>query len=250
MKLQDRVTAGRVFRPPRMIVYGIEGIGKSTFAASAPNAIVVQTEDGLDQINVSRLPLIGSFAELMSDLAAIRDEEHDYRTLVVDSADWAEAAIQRKVCEDCGAKSMELAAGGYGKAYGIALDLWRQTLRILDEIRLRRNMMVILTAHSRNEHVASPETADFDRVVPRLHKTSCALLTEWADIIGYATRKMRVDDNGKANGIGAGGGDRILRTTGSPACLAKCRYPGVPETLPLDFSTFMDALRKGQEHAE
>ena len=59
-----------------------------------------------------------------------------------------------------------------------------------------------------------------------------------------------VDDNGKANGIGAGGGDRILRTTGSPACLAKCRYPGVPETLPLDFAVFMESLKKGQEHAE
>ena len=247
MSLISSITKGREAQPPRIMIYGSEGVGKSTFAALAPNPVFVQTEDGLSEIDCSKFPLAKSFDDVVLQLQAVRDEQHDYGTVVIDSLDWLERLVWDRVCADYGVKSIEKADGGYGKGYVHALTYWRQIVSLLNDIRARKGMAVILIAHAAVERFEDPEHAAYDRYTPRLHKKACSLVCEWVDAVLFASRRMRVDSTtGKAAPVGADGGDRILRTNGSPACIAKNRF-GLPTELPLSWSAFVEALKPGAE---
>ena len=245
MSLLQQVKKGREAQPPRIMIYGSEGVGKSTFAALAPNPVFVQTEDGLSEIDCSKFPLAKSFDDVVLQLQAVRDEQHDYGTVVIDSLDWLERLVWDRVCADYGVKSIEKADGGYGKGYVHALTYWRQIVSLLNDIRARKGMAVILIAHAAVERFEDPEHAAYDRYTPRLHKKACSLVCEWVDAVLFASRRMRVDSTtGKAAPVGADGGERILRTNGSPACIAKNRF-GLPTELPLSWSAFVEALKPG-----
>ena len=247
MSLLQQVKTGREAQPPRIMIYGSEGVGKSTFAALAPNPVFVQTEDGLSEIDCSKFPLAKSFDDVVLQLQAVRDEQHDYGTVVIDSLDWLERLVWDRVCADYGVKSIEKADGGYGKGYVHALTYWRQIVSLLNDIRARKGMAVILIAHAAVERFEDPEHAAYDRYTPRLHKKACSLVCEWVDAVLFASRRMRVDSTtGKAAPVGADGGERILRTNGSPACIAKNRF-GLPTELPLSWSAFVEALKPGAE---
>ncbi len=247
MSLISSITKGREAQPPRIMIYGSEGVGKSTFAALAPNPVFVQTEDGLSEIDCSKFPLAKSFDDVVLQLQAVRDEQHDYGTVVIDSLDWLERLVWDRVCADYGVKSIEKADGGYGKGYVHALTYWRQIVSLLNDIRARKGMAVILIAHAAVERFEDPEHAAYDRYTPRLHKKACSLVCEWVDAVLFASRRMRVDSTtGKAAPVGADGGERILRTNGSPACIAKNRF-GLPTELPLSWSAFVEALKPGAE---
>lgn len=242
MSLLNSITSGKENTPPRLLIYGQEGTGKSTVASQAPNPIFMQTEDGLAQIDCSKFPLAKNFKEVISELEAVLNEEHTFQTLVIDSLDWLERLIWDDVCREFGVRSIEKADGGFGKGYIHALTQWRKVVDLLDQIRSRRNMIVILVAHSKIERFEDPENAAYDRYSPRLHKQAASLISEWVDAILFVTRKMRVDrENNKATPIGADGGDRIMRTQGSPAVVAKNRY-SLPAELPLSWKAFVEAV--------
>ena len=242
MSLISSITKGREAQPPRIMIYGSEGVGKSTFAALAPNPVFVQTEDGLSEIDCSKFPLAKSFDDVVLQLQAVRDEQHDYGTVVIDSLDWLERLVWDRVCADYGVKSIEKADGGYGKGYVHALTYWRQIVSLLNDIRARKGMAVILIAHAAVERFEDPEHAAYDRYTSRLHKKACSLVCEWVDAVLFASRRMRVDSTtGKAAPVGADGGERILRTNGSPACIAKNRY-GLPTELALSWTAFVECL--------
>jgi len=255
MGMLDSIQSGRENKPPRIMIYGSEGVGKSTFGASAPNAIFVQTEDGLGEINCRKFPLARSLAEVLAELTALRDEPHDFRTVVIDSADWLERLIFDEVCKEFGVRSIEKADGGYGKGYVHALTHWRKIIAMLQELRDKRGMMVILVAHAKVERFEDPENAAYDRYTPRLHKHAASLIAEWVDAVLFANKKFRVSKDGNdravATPIGADGGERVIRTVGSPACIAKNRY-GLPGEIPLSWTAFINAYQKVQEanHAE
>lgn len=240
--LINSIQRGKSARPPRLGIYGEEGIGKTSWASSPAGSIGVPTEDGLDQIDCARFPTARTYEDVVAMLTAVRDEKHDFRNVFLDSLDWTERLIWDRVCRDFAVKSIERADGGFGKGYTHALTYWREILSLLDQIRERRNMSVILVAHAKVERFEDPEAPAFDRWTPRLHKHACALVCEWVDAVLFACRKRRVDAaTGKASPIGAGGGERILRTTGSPACVAKNRF-GLPPELPLSWDAFVEAL--------
>ena len=131
MGMLESVQSGRENKPPRIMIYGSEGVGKSTFGASAPNAIFVQTEDGLGEINCRKFPLAHNLSEVLAELTALRDEPHEYLTVVIDSADWLERLIFDEVCKEFGVRSIEKADGGYGKGYVHALTHWRKIIALL-----------------------------------------------------------------------------------------------------------------------
>ena len=242
MGLMDSVTRGRTAQPPRLLVYGVEGVGKSSWAASAPSPIFISTEDGLSEIDTAKMPLCTDFDMVVRQLGAVLAEDHDFRTLCVDSLDWLERLIWDAVCAEYGAKNIERVDGGYGHGYVIALTYWRRVIALLDRIRAERRMGVILIAHSKVETFQDPENGPYDRYSPRLYKSACALVSEWVDAVLFASHRIRVGD-GKAAPVGAGGGERRLRTAGSPACVAKNRY-GLPDEIPLSWDAFAAALRK------
>lgn len=247
------IITGRVRLPPRIVLYGIEKIGKSSLAASAPKPIFIQTEDGLGQIDCDRFPLATNFETVTQYLESVITEKHPYETVVIDSGDWLERLIYDKVCKESNTTSIEKAAGGYGKGYTAALEYWREIVAMLDACR-DKGMAVIVICHAIVEKFDDPESASYDRYSPKLHKkTSGPLLTEWADAVLFATRKIRVNvekDGSKegkikratATPIGASGGERYLRCVGSPACVAGNRY-SMPDEIPLSWEAIQEAIK-------
>jgi len=243
------IQRGRQTMPPRVLLYGTEGIGKSTFGAQTPKPIFIQTEDGLDEINCDKFPLATRYDEVLSALAELRREKHDYETVVIDSLDWLERLVFDKLCAEHNAASIEQVAGGYSKGYTLALSFWRELIEHLNALRNARGMVVLLIAHSKVERFEDPESSPYDRYSPRLHKHAAALTTEWSDAVLFATRTRRTqsEDAGfnrkrtTAHAIGKAGGERILRCVGGPSCVAKNRY-GITEELPLSWGAFVAAL--------
>lgn len=247
--LLGTIQSGRATSPPRLMVYGTEGIGKSTLAARAPRPVFIQTEDGLGEIDCLRFPLAGTLDEVAAALAALRTESHDFQSVVIDSLDWLERLVWDAVCQEYGAKSIEKVDGGYGKGYIHALSHWRTLLGQLSRLHRERQLAVILIAHAKVEKFEDPEASPYDRYSPRLHKHASALLTEWCDAVLFATRKFRTQTEeagfGRkrttAHAIGKDGGERILRTVGGPSCVAKNRYNLDPE-VPLEWPALMAGI--------
>jgi len=249
MSLLQQIHTGKRHSPPRLLIYGTEGIGKSTTAGQAPKPIFISTEDGLDQIDCDSFPLAETFDDVTNALGTLIHEEHGYQTIVIDSLDWLERLVWDALCEQYGVSSIEKVDGGYARGYTHALTHWRKVLNDLDTLRNRRGMCVIVLAHAKVEKFDDPEHTAYDRYSPRLHKHANALVTEWADAVLFATRKVitKTEDAGfnrtrtTAAGLGRDGGERILRCVGSPSCVAKNRY-SLPAELPLSWAAVMDAM--------
>jgi hypothetical protein len=179
----------------------------------------------------------------MAHLASLYSEDHDYRTVVVDSLDWLEPLIQAKACRDNGWASIE--EPGYGKGYIAALALWRQYLDGLNALRDERGMTVVQTAHSEIRRFDSPEHEPFDRYGIKLHTRAAALVQEHADVILFANYRVSTvrSDVGFSKRVNraVGSGERLIHTTERPAFIAKNRY-GLPDTLPLDWHAFAQAM--------
>ena len=249
MNALTRIERGRAFKPPRIFLYGVEGIGKSTFGSQAPKPIFLQTEDGLDEIDCDKFPLATTLDEVTTALAELRTQQHDYESVVIDSMDWLERLVWDKLCAESGVNSIEKVDGGYSRGYTHALTYWRDLVDQLNVLRNQRGMVVLLIAHSKVERFEDPESSPYDRYSPRLHKHAAALISEWCDAVLFATRRIRTQSeetgfNRKrttAHAVGKAGGERILRCVGGPSCVAKNRF-GLTDELPLAWADFMSAL--------
>ncbi|KPL06511.1 oxidoreductase [candidate division BRC1 bacterium SM23_51] len=239
MSLMQQIQGKPPRAPRRTLIYGVHGVGKSTFGAMAKKPIFVQTEDGLGEINCERFPLAGQYSDVPAALGELYVKSHEYQTIVIDSLDWLERLIWTEVCQKRGVESIEDI--GYGKGYTFAVAYWREVLTGLDALRNDHGMSVILVAHAQIERFANPETDSYDRYSPRLHKQASALMQEWVDEVFFATYSIytKVTDEGfgrtRAQGIGTG--ERIIRTTERPAHVAKNRL-NLPDEIPLDYRVY------------
>ena len=225
--------------PPRILIYGVQGIGKTTLGANAPSPIILPTEDGLGVIDAPSFPLARSYQDVLDALNALISEDHDYSTLVVDSLDWLEPLVWQRVCEAENVSNIE--AIGYGKGYALALSYWREYIDGINYLRDQKRMMIIQTAHADVKRYEAPDTDAYDRYIIKLHKGASALMQEHSDCVLFAnyrvtTLKSDVGFNKKVV-RGISGGDRLLHTVERPAFLAKNRF-GLPETLPLAWPDF------------
>ncbi|MEO2031799.1 MAG: ATP-binding protein [Planctomycetaceae bacterium] len=254
MTLIERIKHGRQPMPPRLIVYGTEGIGKSTFASEAPKPVFIQTEDGLAEIACDKFPLATRLEDVQTALLELYSGQHDYQTVVIDSLDWLERLIWDELCRQHNVTSIEKVDGGFAKGYTHALSHWRAVLDSLNRLRSDRGMVVICVSHSKIEKFEDPETSAYDRYSPRLNKHAQALVCEWSDAVLFASRKFRTQTEDAGFGrkraiaaaVGAGGGERIMRCVGGPCCIAKNRYR-LPEELPLKWAAFMNAIFNSQD---
>lgn len=239
MPLLQQVQKGRQASPRRLLLYGTQGIGKSTFAAESEKPIFIQTEDGLGEINCDKFPLTESFDQAMSALTELYTEKHAYRTVAVDSLDWLERLIWADVCRKRNVSSIEDI--GYAKGYVFALSQWRDFLEGLAALRRDKGMTIVLIAHAKIEKFENPETESYDRYVPRLHKLASAVVQEWCDEVLFATYKIHTKQTdegfGRKGTRGIGSGERILRTAERPAHMAKNRL-NMPDELPLDWKAY------------
>lgn len=230
-------------KPPRILIHGVAGVGKTTFTAEANKPVFVQTEDGLGMLPAAHFPLARTYEEVIEALAALYTEQHDFATVVIDSVDWLEPLVWAKACRDNGWNSIEDA--GYGKGYVACLGLWRQYVDGLNALRDDRGMTVVQIAHTDIKRFDSPEHDPYDRYVIKLHARAAALLQEHSDVVLFAnyrisTVKADVGFNKKVSRA-VGSGERVIHTGERPAFLAKNRY-GLPDILPLDWSGFTQAM--------
>ena len=243
MGLLDSVLTGRVALPPRVMLYGTHGIGKSTFGASATGAIMIPTEDGLNEIGCARFPLAKSIADVFNAIGALYTEKHNYQVAVIDTADWCERLIWDAVCQANSVKNIEDI--GYAKGYKFALTYWQDLLDGLDALRNEKGMAILMLAHSHIEKFENPETESYDRYTPRLHKSANALLQEWVDAVLFANYRVftrEADEGfGRKKQRGIGDGERIIRTSERPSHLAKNRY-SLPAELPMSWDALVAAI--------
>jgi hypothetical protein len=228
------------FAAPRVLVYGVEGIGKSTFAAGAPSPVFIQTEDGLGSLAVDHFPVANKVSDVLDAISTLFDGGHDFKTVVIDSLDWLETLIWRDIEAKYDAKDL-----AYGKGAMIAADKWREILDGLTALRNDRGMAVILIAHTEIKRFDSPETEPYDRYQPKLQARSSALVREWCDAVLFANYKTMIkkDDVGfnKTVSRGITNGERLLFTSERPAYMAKNRY-SLPESIPLSWEAFESAI--------
>ena len=250
MTLLDKIHKGKKIAPRRIMLYGIQGIGKSTFAAMSEKPTFIQTEEGLNEIDCESFPLVETYEQIMESVKELYQEKHNYKTVVIDSLDWAERMIWLYVCQNRNVDSIE--DFGYGKGYMYAEDPWRNMLAGLDVLRKDRGMTIILIAHSKIEKFENPETDTYIRYAPRLHKLAAAMIQEWCDEVLFASYKVHTKqtDEGfnKKRTQGIGTGERILKTEERPSYVAKNRL-NLPHELPLDWRAYAQFVQpeKGEQ---
>jgi hypothetical protein len=224
---------------PRIMLYGVEGIGKTTFAAGAPSPIFLQTEDGLGSIDVPHFPLASSIDDVTSAIAAL-DAEHDYSTVVLDSVDWCDQLITSDIEKRHEAKDL-----AYGKGAVLAAEKWRELLAGFNHLRTARGMVVILIAHSQIKRFDSPETEPFDRYQPKLADRSSSLIREWADAVLFGNYRTVVKNSdvgfNKTVARGISTGERLLYTSERPAYMAKNRF-SLPDSIPMTWDALQSAI--------
>lgn len=248
---------------PRIIVCGVEKVGKTTFAAGSrvqdgavvevglnrPVILPVDGEEGADELPVAKFAAARTFAEVLADLEALATEPHDFQAVAVDSVSALEPLIHAATVADAAKPDVKTIEDfGYGKGYVLALDKWRALCERLDYLRKARGMACILIAHTVAKTVTSPDTEPYDAHVLDVHAKAAQMLLRWADLILFANVRtaLRRDGKGPTAHVRAvnAEGERVLYTRKTAA------HPGggrgalgrLPDELPLDWAAFEQAL--------
>lgn len=240
MKLSELVKSGVQNKPPRILLHGIHGIGKSTWAAGAPNPIFLPTEDGLTTIDVPHFPVAKTLDEFFSYLGTLIKEDHQYSTVVVDTVDWLQTLIWAKVCEDAGVDSIEQI--GYAKGYIFALKHWDRFLSGVEKLRGKKGMAIVLLAHNEIKTFNPPDGDAYDRFQIKLHKHAATKLEEWADCVLFANFDVYTQGEKGDKKVVNNNPGRVIHTANRPAWRAKTRYK-LPEQLSMDFKELLDGIK-------
>jgi len=238
----NSISKGKAIKAPRVMIYGVHGSGKSTFAASAPNPIVIQTEDGLGSLEVARFPLAKSSGDVVDAIGTLYNEKHDFETVVLDSADWLENILITEIEEKYDKKDLD-----FGKWTLILAEKWRGILDGFSALRNDKNMCVIIIAHSEIKRYESPETDAYERFQPKLQTRASSLIQEWSDVVGFVGQKTIIRKS-EAKGFdkervrATTTGERILYLTDTPARIGKNRF-SMPESISLDWTTFASHIK-------
>ena len=240
------INRGIVPTAKKVVIYGPEGIGKTTFAARFPNPVFIDTEGSTKEYDVARFPAPTSWQMLLDEVAEVKKNPQICRTLVIDTADWAEAACFAHVISAGQVKSIE--DFGYGKGYVKAKEEFGKLLNELTEV-VNAGVNVVVTAHAAMRKFEQPdEMGSYDRWEMKLYtsqKTNiAALLKEWADMVLFANYKTFAVKDKNSNKAKAQGGQRVMYTTHHPCWDAKNRY-GLPEILPLDYEGIRGVIESG-----
>lgn len=239
MSLATLVRGKRV-QPPRIVLFGVEGIGKSTLGANAPKPIFLGAEDGTAQLDVTRFPAPENWQDALDAVRLLAREKHDFETLVIDTLDALEPMLWAHICARDKKENVE--AYGYGKGYLVALDEWRILLNAIDLMRKAKPMNVVLIAHSWIKPFKNPEGDDFDRYEMKLHAKASGAIKEWSDAVlfaNYETFANRDERTKRVKGISTGA--RVIHTERTAAFDAKNRY-SLPATLPLSWPDLSAAI--------
>lgn len=232
-----QITRGRKARAQKVVIYGPEGIGKSSFASQFPDPVFIDTEGSTDNMDVARMDKPTSWTMLKNQIAFIKANPDACKTLVIDTIDWAEQLAVDYVCAQHQKNGIE--DFGWGKGYTYVQEEIGRLLNSLGEL-VDNGINVVLTAHAQIKKFEQPdEMGSYDRYELKLGQKSSSktapLVKEWADMVLFANYKTIVmtTDTGKKK---AQGGERVMYTNHRPAWDAKNRH-GLPDQLPFTYDS-------------
>jgi len=240
-KMLSGVTKGPVKRPHFVLLYGVDGVGKSTFGAAAPEPIFLGPEDGLGFLNVAKFPSPNNWTDVLAAVSDLQSEDHPYQSLVLDSLDWLEPLLWQHICAEHQVTSIEEVGGGFGKGFVFAREQWNEFIKRL--MRLRAKMHIVAIAHAQVKVVNDPsEPEPFDQYRLKLNDKAADLWREASDCVFFAKFDIRVTKKKGANKARAfGEGARVIYTEHRPAFHAKNRF-NLPFQMPLDWDGFIAAV--------
>lgn len=221
--------------PKKVVIYGPEGIGKSTFASKFPAPVFIDTEGSTKYMDISRFENTNEWQDIFDQIDdAVADGS--YKTIIVDTADWAELMCIKAVCRKKGVDGVEDI--GYGKGYTYTAEEFKKLLDKLEECTYK-GFNVVMTAHAMMRKFEQPEEAgSYDRWEMKLSKKAAPMVKEWADMLLFANYQTLVVEDSKTKTKKAQGGSRVMYATHHPCWDAKNRF-GLPDKM--DFT--YDAIR-------
>lgn len=238
------ITRGKIAAAQKVCIYGPEGIGKSTFASQFPDPLFIDLEGSTANMDVARLPKPTSWQMLLNEIDYVK-QNRPCKTLVIDTADWAEIMLSKDLCARFGWKGIE--DPGYGKGYIYLAEDFGRMLDALQDV-VNTGIHVVITAHAMMRKFEQPdELGAYDRWELKLQKKTAPMLKEWADMLLFANYKtMAVKANNDKNAkYKAQGGKRVMYTSHHPCWDGKNRH-GLPEEMPFDYnliaSIFVNAV--------
>lgn len=240
MSLLETLITATSPTPPKLIVYGTPGIGKTTLAARA-NALLLDCENGAGAVpGLTRTPFLKTWPDILNWLIEIeRNAPDGLGAIAIDTVDWAVQRIVEYVVMDLDGKSrgavtntLSSSHGGYFKAREIVQNIVnRELLPALNAIT-DRGIAVLLLAHAANAKITTPEGYDVRLASPDIPQWIAPTFIEWADAVLYASRESD--------------GTRSLTTEGTNNITAKNRY-GLPPKTALDWAELSECIRRGHE---
>ena len=239
-----QITTGKQVQPVKGIVYGVEGIGKTTWAAKWPKPLFIDVENGSWQLDVSRV-VPETFAEFKNIIQQIAEDNQGFQTLVIDSADWLETMMVKHICMEAGINSIEKYEKGYGKGWNKLAEDWAHLLDQLDRIRLKKRMNILFVAHSRIKRYEPADDTGHDRYTLTMAEKSADVLKKWSDLtlfVKYDT--FTVEEDGKVKV--KGGDKRVMYSKFHPCWDAKNRY-GLPDKMPFEFDQIAGIFQRNPE---
>lgn len=244
-----KIIRGKQKRAQKVVIYGPEGIGKSTLASQFPDPVFIDTEGSTVRMDVARFEAPTSWNLLLQFIRHVRDER-PCKTLVIDTADWAEQICIRDFCAEKNISGIEDI--GYGKGYVYVAEKFGSMLNLLDEV-IAAGIHVVLTAHAQMRKFEQPdELGAYDRWELKLSKKTAPMLKEWADMVlfcNYKTYVINVDNQGAQKGKNkVQGGKRVIYTTHHSCWDAKNRE-GLPDELEMSYASFASVIEGETEPA-
>ena len=241
-----QITSGKINRPERVTIYGTEGIGKSTLASCFPKPLFIDTEGSTEQLEISRTKKPLSWTALKDQVKEIAKDPMGYKTLVIDSIDWAERLCIQHVCAESQNNSIE--DFGWGKGYVVVGEEFAKLLDLLSEVQ-NKGLHIVMVAHSHIKRFELPDAVGgFDRYEMKLGRQTTPLIKEYCSLIlfcNYKTIIVKTDGKNKPQG-----GQRVMYTTHHNCWDAKNRH-GLPDEVPMKIDSIahlLSVLNTDQTH--
>jgi len=258
LSLLSTVTTGKRIKPIAVLLHGVHGIGKSTFGEESNKPIFIGPEEN-DELDAARFPKVTSWGQLLNQLKTLQTDDHDFKTVVIDTIDTLEQVAQKLILSGKDKdKTMATAMGGFGKAYEkqreMFIDLRDSYIIPLREIK---GMNIIILAHSERVMIEDPMTnTTYTKWETAIHKKCKPVFEDWVSAILFATYENFKTERSDGKEVAVGDGSRLLFTEERPSHIAKNRFSLESEIemtkgeVYRDFSAQVKAFYKGAKKAE